>query len=227
MGTTSSSSEPAPAAARSPAISRRPASGSCCWNAVAGCPASRRTGRPPTCSWTTATSRRTPGSTSRASRSSRRSTTSSAARRSCTAPRCTGCGREDFGELRHHDGISPAWPISYVDMEPYYTAAEQMYQVHGVARRGPDRAAGERAVPVPGRCRTSRASSSSPTTWRRPGIHPFHAPCGVLLNEANMPYSTCVRCATVRRIPVPVAREGGRGGDGRPAGAGVRRTSRC
>ena len=31
---------------------------------------------------------------------------------------------EDFGELRHHDGISPAWPISYQDMEPYYTAAE-------------------------------------------------------------------------------------------------------
>ena len=28
---------------------------------------------------------------------------------------------EDFGELRHHDGISPAWPISYQDMEPYYT----------------------------------------------------------------------------------------------------------
>ncbi len=29
---------------------------------------------------------------------------------------------EDFGELRHHDGLSPAWPISYGDLEPYYTA---------------------------------------------------------------------------------------------------------
>src|SRR6267154_5354404 len=28
---------------------------------------------------------------------------------------------KDFGELKHHDGISPAWPISYADMEPYYT----------------------------------------------------------------------------------------------------------
>ena len=36
---------------------------------------------------------------------------------------------EDFGELRHHDGISPAWPIGYDDMEPYYTLAEQRYQV--------------------------------------------------------------------------------------------------
>ena len=39
--------------------------------------------------------------------------------------------REDFGQLRHHDGISPAWPISYEDMQPYYTMAEQMYDVHG------------------------------------------------------------------------------------------------
>ncbi|MGH9005308.1 MAG: dehydrogenase, partial [Acidimicrobiia bacterium] len=34
---------------------------------------------------------------------------------------------EDFGELAHHDGLSPAWPISYTDMEPYYTQAEQLY----------------------------------------------------------------------------------------------------
>ena len=37
-------------------------------------------------------------------------------------------------------------------------------------RRGPDRAAGERAVPVPGRSPTSRGSSSCPTTWRGPAI---------------------------------------------------------
>src|SRR6187401_1226632 len=27
---------------------------------------------------------------------------------------------QDFGELRHHGGISPAWPITYEDLEPYY-----------------------------------------------------------------------------------------------------------
>ena len=43
---------------------------------------------------------------------------------------------EDFGELRHHDGVSPAWPIAYDELEPYYTQAEQMYQVHGA--RGED-----------------------------------------------------------------------------------------
>ena len=44
--------------------------------------------------------------------------------------------KEDFGELRHHDGISPAWPVSYDEFEPYYTQAEQLYQVHGA--RGED-----------------------------------------------------------------------------------------
>ena len=38
---------------------------------------------------------------------------------------------EDFGELRHHGGISPAWPISYDELDPYYTEAEHLYLVHG------------------------------------------------------------------------------------------------
>src|SRR4029453_5482677 len=37
---------------------------------------------------------------------------------------------EDFGELKHHDGISPAWPITYDELEPYYTKAEHLYDVH-------------------------------------------------------------------------------------------------
>ena len=44
--------------------------------------------------------------------------------------------KEDFGELRHHGGVSPAWPISYDDLEPYYLKAENLYHVHG--ERGVD-----------------------------------------------------------------------------------------
>ena len=43
----------------------------------------------------------------------------------------------DFAELHHHDGISPAWPISYQDLEPYYARAEEMYHVHGLRGRDP------------------------------------------------------------------------------------------
>ena len=39
--------------------------------------------------------------------------------------------KEDFWEIKHHGGISPAWPITYEDLEPYYTKAERLYQVHG------------------------------------------------------------------------------------------------
>lgn len=42
----------------------------------------------------------------------------------------------DFGEVRHHGGISPAWDIGYEDLAPYYLEAEKLYSVHGL--RGSD-----------------------------------------------------------------------------------------
>jgi hypothetical protein len=39
--------------------------------------------------------------------------------------------KEDFGELKHYDGVSPAWPLGYDEFEPYYTEAEHLYQVYG------------------------------------------------------------------------------------------------
>src|SRR4029453_18020660 len=36
------------------------------------------------------------------------------------------------------------------------------------------------------------------------GHHPFHAPRGIMLNEANMPYSPCVRCANCDGFPCAV-----------------------
>ena len=67
------------------------------------------------------------------------------------------------------------------------------------------------------RSRTSRGSSSSPTTSPRAGYHPFHAPCGILLDEADMPYSTLHPLHVVRRLPVPGARQVRRRGARRAA----------
>ena len=39
--------------------------------------------------------------------------------------------REDFQAVEHVDGISPAWPIDYDTLEPYYDRAERLYHVHG------------------------------------------------------------------------------------------------
>src|SRR6185295_3262233 len=38
----------------------------------------------------------------------------------------------------------------------------------------------------------------------RAGYHPFHSPCGIMLNEANMPYSACVRCMDCDGFPCVV-----------------------
>ena len=37
----------------------------------------------------------------------------------------------DFDEIRHKDGISPAWPLKYDVFEPYYAEAERLFHVHG------------------------------------------------------------------------------------------------
>ena len=86
--------------------------------------------------------------------------------------------KEDFGELRHHDGISPAWPIEYETMEPYYTRAEQLYHVHGARGEDPTEPPGRRAVSPSRRSRTSRASSSSLTISPPPASTPFTPPAG-------------------------------------------------
>src|SRR5690349_19381301 len=41
--------------------------------------------------------------------------------------------REDFEALEHEEGTSPAWPVSYDELEPYYARAERLYWVHGVS----------------------------------------------------------------------------------------------
>jgi choline dehydrogenase-like flavoprotein len=40
---------------------------------------------------------------------------------------------QDFGEVRHHGGISPAWPLSYQDFEPYYTGRSTFIMSTGSA----------------------------------------------------------------------------------------------
>ncbi len=110
---------------------------------------------------------------------------------------------EDFGELRHHDGISPAWPIAYDEMEPYYTAAERMYQVHGARGEDPTEPPASAPYPFPAVSHEPRIQQLS-DDLAAAGHHPFHAPCGVMLDEASPPYSACVRCATCDGFPCVV-----------------------
>ena len=83
--------------------------------------------------------------------------------------------KEDFGELKHHDGISPAWPISYEELEPYYTQAENLFHVHGNRGEDPTEPFSQRPVPVAGGNHEPRIQQ----LYRRffaLGLKPFHVP---------------------------------------------------
>ncbi|MFD8416481.1 GMC oxidoreductase [Streptomyces sp. NPDC059650] len=111
---------------------------------------------------------------------------------------------EDFGELRHHDGISPAWPIGYEDLEPYYTQAEHLYLVHG--RHGEDPWEGPASAqyahpPVEHEPRIQQLSDD----LEKQGLHPFHLPIGVDLSQDDRGRAThssvCIRCNRVDGFP--------------------------
>ncbi|MFM7528775.1 MAG: GMC family oxidoreductase N-terminal domain-containing protein, partial [Nodosilinea sp.] len=54
---------------------------------------------------------------------------------------------KDFGEVTLQTGPSPAWGLSYGDLEPYYSQAEALYQVHGDG--GPDPTEPPHSAPYP------------------------------------------------------------------------------
>ena len=108
--------------------------------------------------------------------------------------------KEDFGEIRHHGGISPAWPVSYEDLEPYYLKAEHLYHVHG--ERGVDPteppASGPYAhPPVSHEPRMQQLNDD----FARLGLKPFHVPLGVQLDEKDRRTSKCIRCDTCDGFP--------------------------
>jgi choline dehydrogenase-like flavoprotein len=108
--------------------------------------------------------------------------------------------REDFGELRHYDGISPAWPIRYEDLESCYTRAEQMYHVHGLRGRDPTEPPASAPYPFEPVSHEPRIQQLCDDLMAA-GYRPFPAPSAVMLNERNMAYSSCIRCQTCDGFP--------------------------
>ena len=125
---------------------------------------------------------------------------------------------QDFGELKHVDGISPAWPLSYDDFEPWYTRAEQLYQVHG--NGGEDPTEGHRSAPYPWPAVSHEDRIQQIADGlAKGGWQPFHAPCGIQLDEADRPAQHLYPLHLVRRLSLSGAREVGCRGDRGPAGA--------
>jgi len=113
----------------------------------------------------------------------------------------------DFGELRHKDGISPAWPLGYDVFEPYYSQAEALYHVHGQRGEDPNEpwSSGPYAYPpVQHEPRIQQLNE----VLKGQGLHPFHLPLGIKLDQnpdgSATTYSPCIRCDAFDGFPCAI-----------------------
>jgi choline dehydrogenase-like flavoprotein len=109
----------------------------------------------------------------------------------------------DFDEIVHKDGTSPAWPLKYDVFEPYYTEAERLFHVHGQRGEDPTEPPASAPFPYPPVSHEPQIQALS-ENFRASGVHPFHLPLGILLDEKEgkaTPTSTCIRCDTFDGFP--------------------------
>ena len=109
----------------------------------------------------------------------------------------------DFGEVRHPDGVAPAWPVGYDEFEPYYQAAEELYHVHGLRGDDPTEPPASAPYAYPPVSHEPRIQQLC-DNLKREGHRPFHLPVGILLDEEDgqpTPHSACIRCPTFDGYP--------------------------
>jgi choline dehydrogenase-like flavoprotein len=108
--------------------------------------------------------------------------------------------REDFQAVEHVDGVSPAWPIDYDTLEPYYERAEHLFHVHGTCGDDPT---DPRRTPYP---HASIAHSAEMAEivgkLREQGLHPSSLPLGLMRPGED---GGCVLCNTCNSFPCKVA----------------------
>jgi choline dehydrogenase-like flavoprotein len=97
----------------------------------------------------------------------------------------------DFGAVHHVDGISPAWPIDYADLEPHYAEAERIFWVHSNKGEDPTDPWRSTDYPYPGIAHEG-AMARLVHSARRQGLHPFAAPQSIDWR----PGGACVLCET-------------------------------
>ena len=104
--------------------------------------------------------------------------------------------REDFHALEHLDGVSPAWPIDYDTLEPFYERAERLYQVHG--QHGVDPTEAPRGAYPFGPISHAPAMAAIVDDLRRQGLHPSPLPLGLI--RPGEP-GGCLLCNTCNSFP--------------------------
>ena len=104
--------------------------------------------------------------------------------------------REDFQAVPHVDGTSPAWPIDYDTLAPYYERAERLYHVHGQAGIDPTEPPRE-PFPYPA-IPHARGMANIVRQLERQGLHPSPLPLGLI--RPGEP-GGCILCNTCNSFP--------------------------
>jgi choline dehydrogenase-like flavoprotein len=104
--------------------------------------------------------------------------------------------RQDFETIEHEGGTSPAWPISYADLEPYYSAAEKLYFVHGTEGGDPTEPPHSEPYPYPVVPHEPYIEDLS-SRLQKQGVRPFRLPVGIDLRTGGR----CIRCKTCDGFP--------------------------
>ncbi|WP_374314712.1 GMC oxidoreductase [Microbacterium sp.] len=102
----------------------------------------------------------------------------------------------DFGEIEHLDGVSPAWPFTYAQIEPFYGAAERMYSVHGNAGEDPTEPWRSTSFPFPALEHEPYIASLA-ARLRDVGVNPSSNVMGL----DSGPGGRCIRCYTCDGFP--------------------------
>ena len=85
---------------------------------------------------------------------------------------------EDFAPIAHREGTTPGWPFSYDELEPWYTRAEQLYNVRGAL--GLDSTEPVHSTPYPlGPVPDEPAIAAVRQRLKKIGLNPFSLPPGI------------------------------------------------
>ena len=113
----------------------------------------------------------------------------------------------DFEAREYADGLSPAWPISYAELEPYYSEVERLYFVHGEHGEDPTDPPSSKPYAYPKLSQEPRMLEVF-GQLKTFGLKPFHLPIGIQRFEDNIPGSPCIRCNTCDGFPCLVDAKG-------------------
>ena len=103
--------------------------------------------------------------------------------------------------LRMREKDFKGWPLGYKDMEPYYTEAEEVMEVHGEGGRDPNepyRTKGYPFCPIPYSEPAERIYRSAVSL----GYNPFKLP--LTINFENSENPLCIKCNTCDGFPCKI-----------------------